>query len=113
MRIGAAVIMFLIAPAAAAAGLLPWWYSTLSVAASLASLLLYAADKRAARAGTRRIAERTLHLTALLGGWPGALAAQQLFRHKYRKTPFMLRFVLSAVLHSSVSVALSSRYTAG
>lgn len=53
---------------------------------------LYAFDKAAARAGRRRTAEATLHLLALAGGWPGALLAQRVLRHKTRKQPFQRVF---------------------
>lgn len=59
---------------------------------SLLTFALYYLDKSAARAGARRISERTLHIFSLLGGWPGALAGQKLFRHKTRKQPFRLIF---------------------
>ena len=38
--------------------------------------------RRAKRRGARRIRERTLFLSALLGGSPGALAGMWTFRHK-------------------------------
>ena len=62
------------------------WYLALSAV----SASLYAIDKRRAihnrsRERKRRIPERRLHLVDLLGGWPGGLAARQLFRHKRDK----------------------------
>jgi uncharacterized membrane protein YsdA (DUF1294 family) len=39
-----------------------------------------------------RTQESKLHLVALLGGWPGALLAQDLFRHKSRKAQFQVVF---------------------
>ena len=51
---------------------------------SLISLLLYWQDKRQAQGNTWRTPEKVLHASELLGGWPGALVAQQLFRHKTR-----------------------------
>lgn len=59
-------------------------YAVFSVIAYVA----YAVDKRAAERGTWRTKEATLHLLALLGGWPGALIAQRVFRHKTRKASF-------------------------
>ena len=56
--------------------------------ASPVTILLYWWDKRAARLERRRVAEQTLHLWALAGGWPGALWARQKLRHKTQKQPF-------------------------
>lgn len=61
---------------------------------SLATACAYGLDKRAARAGHRRTPERVLQLLALAGGWPGALIAQRLLRHKTRKTTFQAVFWL-------------------
>lgn len=58
------------------------------LAASSAAFAAYAWDKHAARNGRKRVAERTLHLLALIGGWPGALLAQRALHHKTRKEPF-------------------------
>ena len=57
---------------------------------------IYFMDKQAARHGRWRISERTLLTLALIGGSLGALAAQQLLRHKTRKEPF--RSILAAIL---------------
>ncbi len=72
------------------------WAGAVYAAASLAALLLYGWDKAAAGRGGRRIPERTLHVVELLGGWPGALLASVLFRHKTRSVPF--RLVLGAIV---------------
>ena len=60
----------------------------LYLAASAASIVVYAVDKSAARHGRWRASESTLHLLAIIGGWPGALVAQQVFHHKSRKPSF-------------------------
>jgi uncharacterized membrane protein YsdA (DUF1294 family) len=56
---------------------------------------MYAADKNAARNFNQRTPENTLHLLSLLCGWPGALFAQQLLRHKSQKTSFRNLFWLT------------------
>jgi uncharacterized membrane protein YsdA (DUF1294 family) len=68
-------------------------YSVLSVA----TFAIYGWDKRAAQAGRRRTPENTLHLLSLAGGWPGALVAQRLFRHKTRKRSFQVAFWFTVV----------------
>lgn len=64
---------------------------------SVVSFIAYAVDKSAARRGAWRTAESTLHLLALAGGWPGALVAQRIFRHKTKKKLFQLVFWLAVV----------------
>ena len=110
--LGAAALL-----AAAMAGALGWlplavvgWYA----AASLVAFLMYRADKVAAQREDRRTPEASLHMAGLLGGWPGALIAQQLFRHKTVKQPFQFVFWCSVVanlaalawlLHSGLAAA--------
>jgi len=68
----------------------------------LASTLCFAAfglDKRYAVRGQRRIRERTLHLFALGGGWPGALLGQRVFRHKTQKLSFRVWLWAIVLLH--------------
>jgi uncharacterized membrane protein YsdA (DUF1294 family) len=66
---------------------------------SIATFFVYAIDKKAARNGQWRIPESLLHLLALLGGWPGALAAQSILRHKLHKHRFMRVFWLTVGLN--------------
>ena len=75
--------------------------------ASLVCFMAYTFDKSAARAGRWRISENTLLLLGLLGGWPGAIVAQQLLRHKTAKKPFQRAFWATVVLNVAVFVALS------
>lgn len=55
-----------------------------------------------AKAGEWRIPEKGLHAIELLGGWPGALLAQQVFRHKTRKLSYQLWFWLIVAAHQAV-----------
>ena len=64
---------------------------------SLAAVVMYRADKRAAVAGAWRTPEVNLHAVALLGGWPGALVARRVLRHKTRKQPFRTIFWATVV----------------
>ena len=84
-------------------------YVTLGYApASIVTLALFGYDKLAARRGRRRIPEATLHLLELLGGWPGALIGQALFRHKSRKTRY--RLVLGAIVMLHLTAWLAGWY---
>ena len=59
---------------------------------SAISFVVYGVDKSAARRSGWRVPERTLQLLSLAGGWPGALVAQAVFRHKTHKQPFRAIF---------------------
>lgn len=78
-----------------------WWPLALYPAMSLVSLLLYWQDKQQARTQTWRTPEKVLHASELLGGWPGALLAQQLFRHKTRKVSYQLVCWAIVALHQA------------
>jgi uncharacterized membrane protein YsdA (DUF1294 family) len=86
----------------AARGTLPAAVPALYVVASIAAAVAYATDKSAAERGAWRTRERTLHLVALIGGWPGALIAQTLLRHKTRKPSFRFAFWATVVLNCGV-----------
>jgi uncharacterized membrane protein YsdA (DUF1294 family) len=66
---------------------------------SLVTFIVYGFDKHRARCGGWRVPEPHLHGLELLGGWPGAIFGQMLFRHKLRKTGYMLVFVGIVALH--------------
>lgn len=78
------------------------WYFV----ASMATFIAYAIDKSAARRHDARIAESTLHWLSLAGGWPGAIAAQAILRHKSRKQPFRMVFGITVLLNCCLLVAM-------
>lgn len=71
------------------------------VVASVVAYVAYVIDKAAAESRRWRIAEDTLHIWGLIGGWPGALAAQQQLRHKTSKTSFQIAFRVTVALNCS------------
>lgn len=109
VRVGAAYLVAL-----AAASLFvreAMWILIADLCLSLLAFAQYGLDKGAAKADKRRIPENTLHLTALLGGWPGAAVAQQVFRHKTQKQVFQTTFKVVAILNvfATVGVLLAIR----
>jgi uncharacterized membrane protein YsdA (DUF1294 family) len=69
---------------------------------SLACFVAFGWDKRSAANGSRRVPEQTLHILAMLGGWPGALLGQRHFRNKTRKQSFLIVFWSVVVLHVAI-----------
>lgn len=66
---------------------------------NLATFFAYWLDKDAARQRRWRTSEQTLHLLALLGGWPGAWLGQQLLRHKSMKASFRRTYWLTVAFN--------------
>lgn len=85
---------------------------------SLMAIVLYQADKRTAEENVRapnygkqrRIPEKTLHLLALVGGWPGALMARPMFNHKTAKSSFIFAFWLVAAANAAITYAVLVRF---
>lgn len=73
---------------------------------NMLTLVMYGADKIAARKGMRRVPEATLLVFGVTGGWLGAIVGQQLFRHKTQKQPFKTYFFLSIVVSITVMAAV-------
>ena len=69
------------------------------------TMVMYGADKMAARKGMRRVPEATLLVFGVTGGWPGAIVGQQLFRHKTQKQPFKTYFFISVIVSITVMAA--------
>ena len=77
----------------------PLWIAGVYAAASVITFVVYALDKSAARNGNWRTPESTLHGLAIACGWPGALLAQQLLRHKSAKAKFRATFWITVILN--------------
>ncbi|MGY0800189.1 DUF1294 domain-containing protein, partial [Lysobacter sp. A286] len=73
-------------------GIVPAMITVGYVLLSCVSYIMYSLDKAAAGKNMQRTPESTLHSVDLLGGWPGALIAQQQFRHKTVKASFQQIF---------------------
>lgn len=89
------------------------WFGGLAIVGLLAvvnviTFVLYGVDKSAAQQGIRRVPENALHLWGLIGGWPGGLLAQRIFRHKTRKVSFQVTFWLTVALNCAGVALLAS-----
>jgi len=73
---------------------------------SFVTFLLYMIDKGAATQGWWRQQESLLHTFSLLGGWPGAMIAQQLFHHKTRKESFRVLFWGTVVVNLLITLVV-------
>lgn len=75
------------------------------VVMSIVTFMVYGVDKYTAARRRSRTPERTLHLLALLGGWPGAVLAQTMFRHKTKKGTFMKSFKRICMINTGILLA--------
>ena len=87
-------------------GKLPFNILWLYLIASTVAFITYAFDKSAAKNDRWRTKESTLHLFALIGGWPGALAAQKLLRHKSKKQSFQVVFWATVIFNCGALIWL-------
>jgi uncharacterized membrane protein YsdA (DUF1294 family) len=77
----------------------PLWVPALYLGASIVCFVAYAVDKAASRRGGWRVPEASLLALGVIGGWPGAIVAQQVFRHKTIKSRFRVAFWLTVLLN--------------
>lgn len=82
------------------------WMLGALVVLNAVTYFVYAMDKQAARRGAWRTQESTLHLLALLGGWPAAWAGQQTLRHKTVKREFRVAYWATVLLNCAALAAL-------
>lgn len=78
------------------------------VGVSAITFFNYAKDKSASQQGAWRTPESTLHLLSFAGGWPGALIAQHILRHKSAKSQFRIVFWGTVILNVIGFVILCS-----
>ncbi len=78
------------------------WVSLAYLLASVASFLMFWSDKNNAQKVQWRTPENTLHAVELVGGWPGTLIAQQVFRHKTRKISYLVTLWLIIGAHQLI-----------
>lgn len=63
------------------------------------TILYYAEDKRRALQHQWRISNFYLHCFEIMGGWPGALLAQNEYRHKLRRGAYQYGFWAIVAIH--------------
>ena len=92
-RMALGIGFLLVAVGLMAIGIVPAVLALAWLLMSAVSYIAYVLDKDAAgKPRRRRTPEATLHMLDLLGGWPGALIAQQQIRHKTVKASFQAGF---------------------
>ena len=80
-------------------GVIPGWVALGYGGGSLITGIAYMSDKWRAQQDGWRTPEETLHWLEMFGGWPGALIAQRLLRHKNRKRSFQFNFWCIVLAH--------------
>ena len=68
------------------------------LAINVTTIIFYAYDKLISGGSLLRIPENVLHGLAILGGSPGALLSQKIFRHKTVKKSFQLVYWIIVVI---------------
>lgn len=94
-----ALVIFAAIIGAGLIGKLPILVAAAYAAMSAVAFVAYGMDKAAANAGRWRTPESTLHALGLACGWPGAVLAQRLFRHKSRKREFQVVFWVTVAIN--------------
>lgn len=87
---------------------LPLFILAIYAITSLVTFTLYWSDKRAAKKELQRTPEKTLQLLSLIGGWPGGLFAQRIFRHKSAKQSFQFTYWTTVFLNIAILFVITS-----
>lgn len=72
---------------------------------NIVAFFLMGIDKKKARTGAWRIPEKTLFLSAILGGSIGSICGMQLFRHKTKHMSFVIGMPAILVVQLSLAAA--------
>ena len=72
---------------------------------NIIAFFLMGIDKKKAQTGAWRIPEKTLFLSAILGGSIGAIAGMQLFRHKTKHRKFVIRMPVILIVQILLAAA--------
>lgn len=76
-------------------------------AVNLLAFVLMALDKSKARRNARRIPEKVLFLTAIIGGSIGAIAGMYAFRHKTKHLQFVVGLPVILLLQLAATLWLT------
>lgn len=76
---------------------------------NLVGFILMGTDKKRAKKDQWRIPERTLFLTAVLGGSIGSLAGMHFFRHKTKHTSFVIGMPCILIIQIALFLFLNFR----
>jgi uncharacterized membrane protein YsdA (DUF1294 family)/cold shock CspA family protein len=87
-------------------GVSPNWFVIYGVA-SVACFAGYGLDKLAASHRQWRVSETILLLIGLVGGWPGGIIGQEVFRHKTQKKTFRTLFWMSVAINMAAFVQIN------
>jgi uncharacterized membrane protein YsdA (DUF1294 family) len=107
VRVALAAVFLLVSWIGTLSGFLPAVIPFAYSVMSCVSYIAYALDKIAAGKGRQRIPESLLHLLDVIGGWPGALIAQQQYRHKTVKVPFQSVFWFTVLANIAAVILLA------
>ncbi len=87
-------------------GISPNWFVIYGVA-SVACFTGYGLDKLAASHKQWRVSETILLMIGLVGGWPGGILGQEVFRHKTQKKTFRTLFWMSVAINMAAFVQIN------
>lgn len=73
---------------------------------NLFTFLIMGIDKKKAKKGSWRVPEKTLFILVTLGGGIGGIAGMYAFRHKTKKTRFIIGFPLIIIMQIVVIITI-------